>query len=52
VKRDVLDPLDRIRAERKAKGQAPTIQSPAVYRLLDALLMVRAERERQSPEND
>ena len=34
----------RIRAERVARGQEPTIQSPAVYRLLAACLTANAEK--------
>jgi hypothetical protein len=37
--------VERIRAERAARGQAPTIQSPVVYQLLDAVLVQQAERE-------
>jgi hypothetical protein len=43
--------VERIQAERAARGQDPTIQSPAVYRLLDAVLARRADRE-NTPETN
>ena len=33
--------LDRIRADRAARGLPPTIESPAVYALLSAVLAAR-----------
>ena len=50
---DIAEEVERIKAERVAKGLPPTIQSPHVYRLLDAVLASHAEREkRQTPERD
>jgi hypothetical protein len=42
--------LDRIRAERVARGRAPTIQTPSVYVLLAAV--VAADRRTQDPETN
>jgi hypothetical protein len=37
--------VERIRAERVAAGKPPNIESPVVYRLLDAVLANHAERQ-------
>lgn len=38
----------RIQAERAARGQPPLIQSPAVYRLLAAVLSAAEQDEREA----
>jgi hypothetical protein len=41
--------IERVKAERVARGQAPTIESLSVYRLLDAVVVANAAKRGVPP---